>query len=912
MKSKDNLMKKPDLKNILKVSKTLRVLYVEDNKDAREQTLKMLYNFFDDIVVAVDGKDGLQKYKENKIDLVISDISMPYMDGIEMSQKILEIDEKQYIMIVTAFNEIEKMKKLIDIGVKNYIHKPIELNSFTEAINKVVKAHIKQKEIEIDIERIRKLNHELDALVDSFDTYVIASRTDLKGIITYASEAYQTISGYKKEELIGKPHNIVRHPDMPKEAFKDMWATIKDEKLWQGEVKNKKKDGSSYWVKAFIAPYYDGDGKHIGYSAIREDITAKKEVEFLNYKLCDLLDNAGQGFLSFDKDLKCEKGFSHECLNIFQLEDIAGVSIADLLFKNSSSKKELFLTGITNILNSDNHISKELFLSLLPQEQIIGKKFVKIEYKILNNNRFMVILTDITETKKLESKIEYQNKIQKMIISIVANRNEFIQLKREFESFLLNLPVDIELIKRKLHTFKGIFAQKDMVYIVDAIHEVESKLSELKSIQNSSIEAYLHALYEANLQEVFNKDLNIVKSVLSDDFFEGNELLSIDLRAIDELENKLISMLEDTHIREEQIIALIDDVRKMKYIPLKKLLTPYISHVDNMSKKLDKYISQLEIVGDENVIVPSSFKELTGSLIHVFNNCIDHGIEDIDTRVKNGKNERGVISCNFEQISNTIILEIADDGAGIDTEKLTQNAIKKGMITKEESQTMSEDDKLNLIFAQSLSTKTDLSTISGRGVGMSAIKENLEKLNGKLHIENDFGKGVTFKFIVPLSTKTEERSDKFKKNIANKISDAILIQTKKYIGESIKLEIDEIKDSKEFISYGNCVEIEFNGSFSGSCLFTLSESVKNAIGAMMVPSGFSQEDMDQMNEELPSEMANIIIGLSLSELKDVDISTPRLLEQNKCQEIAKYVENSIGKIIKTEEGMLSFYMITKK
>jgi two-component system chemotaxis sensor kinase CheA len=898
-------MNKSYLKKMLDISQTLKVLYVEDDMQTREQTLKMLHNFFTDIVIAVDGQDGLEKYKENKIDLVISDISMPHMDGIEMSKKILEINDKQYIIIITAFNDIERMKQLIEIGVKNYIHKPMELNSFTHSIDKLVQSYLKKQNIDNDIVEIKKLNHELDALVESFDTYVIASRTDLKGVITYASEAYRSISGYKKDELIGKPHSIVRHPDMPKEAFKNMWDTIKKEKLWQGEVKNLKKDGSSYWVKAFIAPYYNGYGKHIGYSAIREDITAKKEVEELNYRLCDLLNNAGQGFLSFDKDLKCEKGFSKECLNIFGLEDIYQNKIDELLFKDKILDKELFLSGINNILNCDNEISKELFLSLLPTEQIICQKPIKIEYKILNNNRFMIILTEMTETKKLEQKLSYQNRVQKMIISIVSNRNEFLQLKKEFEDFLVSPSTNMEQLKRELHTFKGIFAQKDMVYIVDAIHDLETSINELKHDKSISVETILHTVYDANLQTIFDKDLNIVKAVLSDEFFEGNELLSIDLRVVDELENKLNSALKDKQIKKDDISNILDDVRKMKYIPLKKLLTNYIPHVKKTAEKLEKYINQLEVLGDENIIVPPKFKLFSDSLIHLFNNSINHGIEDIDTRVENGKNESGSIKCNFEQISNTIILEISDDGKGIDINKLTQNAIEKKIITENEANTMSQDEKLQLIFTQNLSTKTDVSTISGRGIGMSAIKENLDKLGGTLYIENNFPKGVTFRFSIPLDGDKPKQID----DVVQKITKSVLIQTKKYLNENIELNIDEVKDSKKFIPYNNCVQIDFIGNFDGSCIITLSEEIKKAIGFMLVPSGFSQEEIEQMNEEVPSEVANIVVGLSLQELMGVDISTPKLLDSCECKNSLNFTENSLVKEIKTPKGSISFTII---
>lgn len=128
-------------------------------------------------------------------------------------------------------------------------------------------------------------NNELENLIASYGQNVIASKTDLNGIITYASEAFAKISGYSVEELVGKPHSIVRHPDMPKSAFEQMWQTIKKRETWIGEVKNKKKSGDYYLVKATISPLYDENLKHIGYSAIREDITDHNQVIELNKQL---------------------------------------------------------------------------------------------------------------------------------------------------------------------------------------------------------------------------------------------------------------------------------------------------------------------------------------------------------------------------------------------------------------------------------------------------------------------------------------------------------------------------------------------------------------------------------------------------------------------------------------------------
>jgi aerotaxis receptor len=115
-----------------------------------------------------------------------------------------------------------------------------------------------------------------------FDGSAIISQTDLKGIITYANRAFSEVSGYSVEELIGKPHNIIRHPDMPKVVFEKMWSTIQGGQAWNGLVKNLRKDGRYYWVDTEVLPIKDNDEKITGYiatrrSASREDIQENEE-----------------------------------------------------------------------------------------------------------------------------------------------------------------------------------------------------------------------------------------------------------------------------------------------------------------------------------------------------------------------------------------------------------------------------------------------------------------------------------------------------------------------------------------------------------------------------------------------------------------------------------------------------------
>ena len=120
---------------------------------------------------------------------------------------------------------------------------------------------------------------------------LIISRTDLNGIITHANEAFVELSGYTREELIGQPHAILRHPDMPKAAFKDLWETLQAGKKWHGYVKNLRKDGSHYWVYATAVPNVRG-GKVVGYTSVRRQ-PSRKKIEELSAVYKDWLAKEG-------------------------------------------------------------------------------------------------------------------------------------------------------------------------------------------------------------------------------------------------------------------------------------------------------------------------------------------------------------------------------------------------------------------------------------------------------------------------------------------------------------------------------------------------------------------------------------------------------------------------------------------
>ncbi len=130
-----------------------------------------------------------------------------------------------------------------------------------------------------DITAAKNLRNQLERYVAIIDRYVIISQTDLNGVITQVSDAFVRISGYTREELIGAQHKIVRHPDMPRETFAELWETIRAGKTWHGDIKNRGKNGEHFWVETDVSPMLDISGRPYGYMAVRQDITARKALE---------------------------------------------------------------------------------------------------------------------------------------------------------------------------------------------------------------------------------------------------------------------------------------------------------------------------------------------------------------------------------------------------------------------------------------------------------------------------------------------------------------------------------------------------------------------------------------------------------------------------------------------------------
>lgn len=210
---------------------------------------------------------------------------------------------------------------------------------------------------------------------------------------------------------------------------------------------------------------------------------------------------------------------------------------------------------------------------------------------------------------------------------------------------------------------------------------------------------------------------------------------------------------ESVHKLDQVVTPMIELIRKLGLVPLSKLFDFFPSMVRELSQACSKEV-ELVVQGGENSVDKSVLEEMKDPLMHLIRNAIDHGIETPSEREALGKPRKGTIILSAQQTANQIVIEIADDGRGLDVEAIKQTALNKGLKAEQELEIMSDAEIHSLIFLPGFSTKKVITDISGRGVGMDVVYTNIKKLRGNLQVNTTTGKGCRFIIHLPITLLT--------------------------------------------------------------------------------------------------------------------------------------------------------------
>jgi len=232
-------------------------------------------------------------------------------------------------------------------------------------------------------------------------------------------------------------------------------------------------------------------------------------------------------------------------------------------------------------------------------------------------------------------------------------------------------------------------------------------------------------------------ELVITQSMLSE---LGN---NFEMDKIERLSNGLEQLLQNTK-------ELQESVMRIRMLPISFAFNRFPRMIRDLATKTGKQV-ELQIHGENTELDKTVMEQISDPLVHLVRNAIDHGIEPAEVRQQSGKPEQGVIGLDAYHQGGNIVIEITDDGKGIDRTTVLNKAVEKGLIEKADCSEMTDSDAFDLLFAPGFSTAAVVSDISGRGVGMDVVKRNIKALGGRIQIESELGKGSTFRIHLPLT-----------------------------------------------------------------------------------------------------------------------------------------------------------------
>ena len=490
---------------------------------------------------------------------------------------------------------------------------------------------------------------------------------------------------------------------------------------------------------------------------------AKRLAEEKSEQVATLLDNSGQGFLSFGADLIVDREYSRACEAMLG-EIPAGKNAATLLFPGDQSRIELLRMGVPMALGEADPERRDIIVSLFPAELRRDQMILRAGYTMLDKGRMMVVLTDITEERRLEEKVRREHRLLQMVVAAVTIGRDFFVSIEAFREFVrTGLPAMLhsqrpvtevlEDLYREIHTFKGTLNQFSFNHAPQALHGLEEQLGDMRRrvdvVSIADIEACLASV---SLEECVERDLDGLREISGEGFLEKGERLTITAEQAIAMEKLASSVLlgERIDTAAPKMRRLLIEIGCLRKPLIRDVLAGYGRTVIQVATRLEKAVAPIEINGGEDIWLDRQiFDPFLRSLVHVFRNAVAHGIEDPETRVRLGKAEQGRIVCSVLKTGKAIELTISDDGRGINPDTVLTAAVENSLLTQRTAARLTEEEVLELIFLKGVTTTGHVDQLSGRGIGLAAVRSEVLKLGGKMKVRSTLERGTTFLISLP-------------------------------------------------------------------------------------------------------------------------------------------------------------------
>ncbi|WP_141735496.1 ATP-binding protein [Oligoflexus tunisiensis] len=439
----------------------------------------------------------------------------------------------------------------------------------------------------------------------------------------------------------------------------------------------------------------------------------------------EILDHVKHGFLVVGEDRRVGRTFSASCVGIFRTDQLADRDVADL-FRFEPETRAMFILACEQIF--ENIMPLEVTTSLIPARFAIEDRVYDVSVKAIENDkkeitRLLFSISDITELEHLLK----ENKRHRSLLRIIAHRDAFLRFMEETAQCLERARQAVQIgdlaqTRMQLHTIKG-------------------------NALMFGLEEFAHVIHGLETQTIVQqKDLDQL-TILLQEFVDQNDAV-LNLKSADQKRMTISQEAFDRYAAELQAARDLGTAREIfrrlmqesKQRSARELLGILPEQVQALAQKLDKRVN-ITVVGGDLLLDPETVSPLIAQLSHALRNAVDHGIETPEER--EGKPDPAQLEIGFYETREGWSIRVTDDGRGLDPKIIGQRAVEKGLVTAAECQKLSKEEIYEFIFAAGFTTRDQATEISGRGLGMEALRQSVRALGGDLVLESEVGHGTT-------------------------------------------------------------------------------------------------------------------------------------------------------------------------
>ena len=486
------------------------------------------------------------------------------------------------------------------------------------------------------------------------------------------------------------------------------------------------------YARTWKVPVLDEGGEPTHLLGIFQDITdlviAEERADTLSKNLGNILDNLDVGFFLIDQKGKILPGFTRSCHDLLGDSFDAERKLPDVL-QMSENDAAFYMLAVDQVF--DDFLPEEVSLDTLHRRYHLNGRSITLTARTVRDESNAVdqLLISVIDVSELEEQ-EFRNRRNSVLVNILKHSEPFVfmvgSVKRSLE---LAFQSDQEMRRNFLHTIKGNAGQFGLDEVVRTIHEVES-------------EDTISDLILAEVSTVFTQFLEENNDVLGG-------LLAPHTQSVD-LEQPQVAKLE-RDVKEAETLEgarelVLSWCKAARWRPAGTVLVSLAESASRIAERLGKSVEVI-VVGESVRIDLDYLQHVVDALVHPVRNAIDHGIELPGLRGSKAKQAQVRLACEETDFEWRFFIE--DDGRGIDTEKVVQKAVENGILPPNDHASLSQQERLMMVLSPGLSTAAEITDLSGRGIGLTALRDSVSELGGNVRIDSTPGAGTKFSISVP-------------------------------------------------------------------------------------------------------------------------------------------------------------------